>query len=136
LVDNPSVNADFDVDVASAVATIEIDAPDTATQGETIAVAVQALDNQGHLLDDVTAVSTITSSVASDVVDGNPVTFVDASPHTLTATITGVPGLVASVTVEVTPTAIAPTESPETPEAITDGTPSAPALATAGASPS
>src|SRR5690606_18976994 len=75
--------------------------PASATQGDTITVSVDALDVAGLVLGDATGVSVITSSVASDVIVGDEVLFVDASPHVLTATIPGADGFSSSATVEV-----------------------------------
>lgn len=87
--------------IADAVATLEISpSSTTATVGETITVTVTGFDGSGAPLGDVTAFATLTSSVASDQVVGDQVTFVHASPHTLTARLGAAD---ASVVIEVEP---------------------------------
>ncbi|MFF2270747.1 hypothetical protein ACFVTX_00625 [Agromyces sp. NPDC058136] len=70
-------------------------APSVA-QGGSLTFTVTGTDKWGTPIDGSAAV--LTSSVATDVIDGLKVTFPTASPHTITATIGGV---TASVTVEV-----------------------------------
>ena len=74
-------------------------APTTATAGETITVTASVLDHEGQPLADVSSRLTLTSSVATDIISGNTVTFPTASPHTITASFGG---HTASFTVEVT----------------------------------
>src|SRR5690606_6544408 len=74
-------------------------APTTATAGETITVTASVLDHEGQPLADVPSRLTLTSSVATDIISGNTVTFPTASPHTITASFGG---HTASFTVEVT----------------------------------
>ncbi|WP_313405526.1 InlB B-repeat-containing protein [Aeromicrobium sp.] len=81
--------ATLEVDVAVAldeVAEMELTFTGTARQGESIELTVTGTDRFGNDLGDVTGDVTFTSSVSSDVVDGNRVTFPHASPHTITAT--------------------------------------------------
>jgi|GEM_PF-5942537 len=71
-------------------------------QGDTITVTATGQDAYGQSLGDVSDDIEITSSVATDTVDGNRVTFNHASPHVLT--VTHVPsGTTAAITVQVTP---------------------------------
>ena len=65
-----------------------------------------ALDADGDELGDATPVAVLSSSVATDIITGNRVHFVTASPHTITATIPGAPGISASLTVQVAPLAV------------------------------
>lgn len=69
-------------------------------QGGTLTFEVTGVDEWGTPVDGSAA--TLTSSVATDVIDGLSVTFPTASPHTITAELDGV---TASVTVEVIPAA-------------------------------
>jgi len=71
-------------------------------QGDTITVTATGQDANGESLGDVSDEIEVTSSVASDTIDGQQVTFNHASPHTLT--VTHVPsGTTARITVQVTP---------------------------------
>jgi hypothetical protein len=72
----------------------------TVDQGGSLTFAVSGADAWGKPVDVTSA--TLTSSVASDVVDGLSVTFPTASPHTVTASLAGI---TASVTVQVAPAA-------------------------------
>ena len=81
------------------VATMELSFTGTARQGEAIELSATGTDRFGNDLGDVTRDVTITSSVASDVVKGNRISFPHASPHTLTATHAN--GTKAALTVEV-----------------------------------
>ena len=74
----------------------------TPKQGETITLTVVAHDSDGNTWD-VSADATITSSVNTDLIAGDQVTFLHASPHLLTATLGAVSG---STLVEVTSTAL------------------------------
>ncbi len=88
------------------IAELEIEASTTeADQGDTVTVEVTGFDAAGDSLGDVTDLVTITSSVSTDVIEGNAITFVDASPHVITAAANGVS---ASVTIEVTAAAVVP----------------------------
>ncbi|WP_430868229.1 beta strand repeat-containing protein [Demequina aurantiaca] len=69
-------------------------------QGGSLTFDVTGVNNNGDPLDTTDVV--LTSSVATDEVDGLTVTFPHASPHTITATLGGV---TTSVTVEVNPAA-------------------------------
>jgi hypothetical protein len=70
----------------------------TPTQGDTITVTTEATDAHGNTWD-ATADAVITSSMASDVIVGDQVTFPHASPHRLTATVGAASG---STVVQVT----------------------------------
>ena len=75
-----------------AAATVTITPSDaTPNQGGTITVVVEAQDAHDNTWD-ATADATITSSVSSDVIVGDHVTFPHASPHRLTATLALVSG--------------------------------------------
>lgn len=78
----------------------------TVDQGGELSFTVTGEDAAGNPVsaDDVV----LTSSVATDVVDGLSVTFPHASPHTITASLDGV---TASVTIQVTPRAV-PAQTP------------------------
>lgn len=73
----------------------------TAEQGETLRVDVAAWDADGNTISDPESVR-LTSSIASDEVSGNEVTFHHASLHVLTVRVGDA---VASMDVEVNPTA-------------------------------
>lgn len=88
--------------IATVVKTLKIVASSTnASQGETITVSVEGFDSTGGSLGDVTQFATLDSSVLSDIIVGNSITFVHASPHVITATLGTVS---ANVTVHVSPT--------------------------------
>ncbi|PJJ65189.1 CocE/NonD family hydrolase [Compostimonas suwonensis] len=75
---------------AELAASLEIEASETSVdQGDSITVAVTAFDAAGSPLGDVTDEVTLTSSVESDVIEGDTITFVHASPHLITATLGG-----------------------------------------------
>lgn len=77
----------------------------TPKQGDTLTITATGQDADGRSTGDVSDELTLKSSVASDTIEGNTVTFNHASPHTITAT--HVPtGTTAQVTVEVTPLAV------------------------------
>jgi X-Pro dipeptidyl-peptidase len=100
------------ITVADAVATMSITPSATRVdQGGSITFEVEGFDASGESLGDVTDAVTLTSSVPTDVIAGNAVTFPYASPHTITATLRDI---TASVTIEVVP---APTPAPTTPAA-------------------
>jgi YVTN family beta-propeller protein len=63
----------------------------TPAQGQTITLTVTALDGYGNTWD-VSGTAVITSSVTTDVINGNQVTFPHASPHLLTARLGQVSG--------------------------------------------
>lgn len=85
----------------------------TAQQGTTIRVAATGTDAYGNELATPGNV-VLTSSVASDEIHGDTVTFHHASPHVITATVGSVS---ASLTVQVSPTAVVtpPTTAPTVP---------------------
>jgi|GEM_PF-2784127 len=105
LVGDTSVSTEIPVTVDSAADSIEVGVPATASQGDTITVAVRALDASGDVLGDASSVAVITSDVATDVVNGLQVTFTHASPHTITAVVDGAPAFTAHAVVEVAPAA-------------------------------
>jgi hypothetical protein len=74
----------------------------TVDKGGSLTFEVTGVDAWGTPVD--ASAATLTSSVATDVVDGLSVTFPTASPHTITAELAGVS---ASVTVQVISTAAA-----------------------------
>ncbi|SKB06761.1 hypothetical protein [Aeromicrobium choanae] len=79
--------AEFDVTVnAAAVASVVVSHTGTAAQGETITLTVTGADAFRNDLGDVTGDVTFTSSNASDVIDGNEISFTRAGPRTVTAT--------------------------------------------------
>lgn len=85
----------------------------TIGEGGTLSFEVSGFDEWDAPVD--ASAATLTSSVASDVIEGHSVTFPTASPHTITATLDG---LTASVTIEVVPAATsANPPSTETPVA-------------------
>ena len=74
------------------------------TQGDTITITATGKDADGQSTGDVSDELSLKSSVESDTIDGNTVTFNHASPHTITAT--HVPtGTTAAITIEVEPLA-------------------------------
>jgi hypothetical protein len=80
---------------------------DTVNQGDSLTFRVSGTTHDGRPVD--TSGVVLTSSVATDVVDGLTVTFPTASPHVITATLGDVS---TSLTVHVTPTP-APTPTPQ-----------------------
>ena len=109
--------------VAQATTTVEVTASDTTVdQGDTVTLTAEGFDADGASLGDVTDLATFTSSVATDVIAGNTVTFPTASPHTLTATVGTATG---SVLIEVTPAAV-PTPDPTAPPVDGGATPAPP----------
>lgn len=78
-----------------------------AEVGDTVTVTATGTDADDRPTGDVTGDITLESSVPTDTVDGNTVTFNSASPHTITATHTPT-GTTASVVVEVSPAAATP----------------------------
>lgn len=93
--------------VADAADTLEI-VPSSMSvdQGDTITLVVTGFDQTGAPLGDVTAFASLESSVASDVIAGDRITFVHASPHLITARLGAA---TATVSVWVEPAALAPT---------------------------
>ncbi|MCS5720342.1 CocE/NonD family hydrolase [Herbiconiux sp. CPCC 205763] len=92
--------------VADAIRSLELEVSTTSVQqGGSVVVTATGFDADGGALGDVTEAVTFTSSVATDVIDGNTITFPHASPHVITATVRDV---TASVTVEVIPAPVAP----------------------------
>jgi X-Pro dipeptidyl-peptidase len=91
--------------LADAVAslTIELADPQTVDQGDTVTLRVTGFDAEGESLGDVSGIATLSSSVATDVIVANRVTFPHASPHVLTATLGAAS---ASITIEVVPAAV------------------------------
>ncbi|RLP73711.1 hypothetical protein D9V32_14405 [Mycetocola tolaasinivorans] len=72
-------------------------------QGDTITVTALGHDDFGNVIADYSDRVTLTSSVDTDIIEGNRVTFRHASPHVITATLDGVS---TSILVEVTPVII------------------------------
>lgn len=115
-----TVQAALGVDLASApetepepgpVASMKLTLSDAKpTQGDTITITASGKDANGRSTGDVSDDLSLTSSVDTDTIEGNTVTFDHASPHTITAT--HVPtGTTASITIEVSPLAVeTPTE--------------------------
>lgn len=88
---------------AGVVSTLSITASSTtALQGDTITITASGADQAHNPLGDVTDDITLSSDVATDIVVGNTVTFVDASPHTITVVHTPT-GSSATVVIDVTP---------------------------------
>lgn len=108
--------------VAKGPLTALVLTPSSATpnQGDTITVTVAGQDAAGRSLGDVTCDVVLSSSVDTDTIAGNTVTFNHASPHVITAT--HVPsGLTQATTVQVTPTAVTPSPGTVVPGAVTPG---------------
>ncbi|UCR88702.1 M14 family zinc carboxypeptidase [Mycetocola spongiae] len=110
----------------------------TPKAGETISATVSGVDALGTVREDLTASAVLTSSVDSDVIVGNTVTFPTASPHVITATVGE---FSASVTVQVTAASVVDTPGSTPPaEAVTNpavgaGDKPRPALSATGAAP-
>lgn len=87
------------------VASLKLHVSDASpTKGDTITITATGKDADGTSTGDVSKELKLTSSVASDTVDGNRVTFNHASPHRIT--VTHVPtGTTASITIQVSPKA-------------------------------
>lgn len=102
----------------------------TVEQGGSVAITASGVDQFGNPTGDVTAQTTFTSGVATDIVDGNEITFPSASVHTITATHDG--GAVATIDITVSADPVISPESPPTP-----GSPGSQAggLPTTGAEP-
>lgn len=115
---------DNDGSVSTADVVVERDLPDLAVltlvpsatsvaQGGSLTFTATGESAGGYDLGDVTDEIALASDVATDVVDGDQVTFPTASPHVITATHvpTGVTG---SATVEVVPPGATPPTTPTT----------------------
>ncbi|MFC7432138.1 MULTISPECIES: InlB B-repeat-containing protein [unclassified Agrococcus] len=114
-------------------------------QGGSATFAAEGSNDAGLSVGDVTADVTLTSDVATDVVDGATVTFPTASPHTITPT--HVDGATDAVVIEVqaaaspapsAPVPSAPAPSAPAPGAPAPGSPTAPSaghLPTTGGEP-
>ncbi|HWV27254.1 MAG TPA: prenyltransferase/squalene oxidase repeat-containing protein [Aeromicrobium sp.] len=74
-------------------------------QGQTVTINVTALDADGDAMGDVSDQVTLVSSVPTDTIRGNTVTFNHASPHTITVTHTA-SGLTGTITLEVAAAAV------------------------------
>ena len=95
-------------------------------KGESITVTVEGFGPENESVGDVTELVTLTSSVATDVIEGNEITFPTASPHKITATLGEVS---ASVTIQVEAAAVvAPTGEDDTASPILALTGSTPLL--------
>ncbi|MBC9227070.1 hypothetical protein GL325_12095 [Aeromicrobium sp. 636] len=109
------------VDVAVVLGEVdgmEVGFTGAARQGDTIVLTVTGTDRFGNDLGDVTDDVTFTSSVPTDVIAGNRITFPHASPHTITATHTD--GATSTLLIEVEPLPVAvdePTDHADDPEA-------------------
>ena len=97
-------------------------------QGDSITATVEGFDAAGNSLGDLTSAVTLSSDQATDIVNGNTVTFPHASVHVITATLGQ---LTSTVSITVIPTAV-PTPTP-TPLVIPTTTPAA--LGTTGVDP-
>ena len=121
-----TLTGDTTVFAATGPATdITLSAPTTTVdQGDSLTFTITATDVNGNPVN--TADAVLTSSVPTDIISGTTVTFVDASPHVITATLGDAQD---SVTVEVTPAAVpdpTPTPTPDptpTPEPTPTPTP-------------
>jgi len=98
-------------DVASVAASLEVTPSETTVdKGDVVDLAVEALDADGNPIGDVSDLVTVTSSVATDVVDGASVSMpAYAGEHVLTATLGSATG---SATVTVRPGAPVAVEPP------------------------
>ena len=114
--DNNVGTADHEIVITvqpGAAATLALAATDTTPDaGDTIEIAATGTDVGGNDLGDVTGTTTLESDVATDIIDGNEVTFPTASPHTITATETG-SGATATILIEVTPSSPITTPPPD-----------------------
>lgn len=114
---------------AAPLATLAIEATATTVrQGGSVTLTVGGADGFGNPIVILPGDVTVTSDVATDVVDGLTVTFPTASPHTLTVTVGEVS---AQLVIEVEAAAVIP--NPTTPTTPTPATsPSPPRLASTG----
>ncbi|WP_235019894.1 RCC1 domain-containing protein [Ruania rhizosphaerae] len=117
---DPEIATTATVDVTAApLAAIDLRAPDglEIREGGSLTFAVDGTDAYGNRVDIENDAVTLTSDQSSDIVDGLTVTFPEASPHRITATVGN---LTDTVTVEVTPSTPAPANpepsAPELPE--------------------
>jgi LPXTG-motif cell wall-anchored protein len=92
------LETEFDIEVlAAAAAVLELVPSATSVeQGGSLTFTVTGEDAYGNSAE--TSAAVLSSSVATDVIDGRTVTFPHASPHTITATLGEV---TASVLIEV-----------------------------------
>lgn len=91
----------------AALASLEITPSATSVQqGDSVLLEVTGRDEFGNELTILPSDVRVTSSVATDVIDGLRVTFPTASPHVLTVTVGDVS---AQVTIEVQATTVTPT---------------------------
>ncbi|MCC5950275.1 MAG: hypothetical protein JJT89_17625 [Nitriliruptoraceae bacterium] len=98
--------------VPAAPAVLHLDvAATTLTAGDVATITVTGSDGYANATGDLTARTTFTSDVATDVVVGNTITFPTASPHTITATHAS--GTTATMTFEISPAAV---DDPGTPD--------------------
>lgn len=75
-------------DVADVVHSLQlVPSTQSPTKGDTITVTVNGFDSTTAALGDLSDLVTLTSSVPSDQIDHNRVTFTHASPHIITATL-------------------------------------------------
>lgn len=89
---------------AGAIHELEVTPSATqVAQGGRLTFTARGFDAYGNPTGDLTAAIVLSSDVATDVVDGNTVTFPHASPHTITASYGQ---LAVQVTVQVIPAAI------------------------------
>ncbi|MDH6181498.1 X-Pro dipeptidyl-peptidase [Microbacteriaceae bacterium SG_E_30_P1] len=101
--------------VEEYVASLEITASSlTVKKGGSVTVSVEGFGPDSESIGDVTELVTLTSSVATDVIDGDTITFPTASAHTITATLGEVR---ASVVIDVTVEAAQPPASEDAPPA-------------------
>ncbi|MDF0512015.1 CocE/NonD family hydrolase [Agromyces sp. H3Y2-19a] len=98
-------------DVASVAVSLEVTPSETSVdKGDSVELAVEALDADGAPIGDVSDLVAVTSSVATDVVDGASVELpAYAGEHVLTATLGAASG---SATVTVRPGAPVAVEAP------------------------
>lgn len=101
--DATPVADDVTLYAATDVALVLTADDDTVAEGGSLTFSVTGTTHDGLPVD--TSGVVLTSSVASDLVDGLTVTFPTASPHVITATLRDVS---TSVTVEVTPAKVTP----------------------------
>ena len=104
--------------VVPVVTTIELEASAlSVAKGGSLTFTAVAYDADGDEIGDITDEVEFESSVATDVIDGNVVTFPTASPHTITARHLPT-GLTSQVTVEVVagsvPAVLPPSAAPVT----------------------
>lgn len=128
-----TTNRDLTIHVSPGVPTsLVLALPDDAIaeQGGNVALQITGTDAYGQT-SDASALVTLTSDVATDVISGATVTFAHASPHTITATLTSDPTITATLLIEVVPL-IEPSLAEGTPPRATSGVPYAFAIAASG----